>query len=102
MISVAIAGMTVPIEKASEAWINQMFEEARRMGVALCVQVNVQVPSANVALATPGCGSGGGGGRAPNQTEQRILDAWGRRGLGQGSLHPGELRGFLNDLSRII
>ncbi len=94
--------MTVPIEKASEGWINQMFEEARKKGIALCVQVNVQVPNANMALATPGCGLGGGGDRAPNSVEQQIFDAWSRRGLAQGSLHPGELRAFLNDLGRII
>lgn len=102
MINVSIGGMSVPIEKASEGWINQMLQEARKRGMPLCAQVNVQLPNANVALATPGCGGGVGGGRAPNSVEQRILDAWARRGLTQGLQHPGELRAFLSDLGRII
>ena len=93
--------MAVAVEKASDGWINQMIADARKRGVSLCVQVSVQAPGANVALATPGCGGGGGGGRMPNDVERRILDAWNKRGLGSGELHPGELRAFLNDLSRL-
>src|SRR5687768_13205373 len=101
MISVTIGGMTVPIEKASQGWINQMFEEARKRGASLCIQVSVQTANANVALATPGCGVGGGGGRPPNPVEKRILDAWQRRKLSDGLPHPGELQAFLNDLGRL-
>jgi hypothetical protein len=86
MITVSIGGMSVPVEKAREGWINQMIAEARRRGVALCIQVSVQVPTAHVTVITPACGGGGGGGWTPNATERRIVDAWNRRGLGTGKL----------------
>lgn len=102
MITVAIGGMSVPVDKASEGWINQMVEEARKRNLALCIRVSVQTPEANVSLATPGCGQGGGGGRAPNRKEQQIFEAWRRRGLEQGTVHPGDLRAFLADVGRIV
>ena len=101
MITVSIAGMSVPVEKAGEGWINQMIAEGRKSGAPMCIRVSVNVPGAQVALSTPGCGSGGGGGRTPNDTERRIIEAWNRRGLGQGNIHSGELRAFLNELGRL-
>src|SRR5688500_1333039 len=101
MITVSIGGMSVPVEKAGEGWINQMIAEARKSGSSLCVQVSVNVPGAQVGPATPGCGGGGGGGRRPNDLERRIIEAWHRRGLGQANIHPGELRAFLNELARL-
>lgn len=102
MITIAIGGMSVPVEKASEGWINQMLAEARKQGVPACVQVMISDPAAAMTLATPGCGGGGGGGRRPNSLEQRILDAWQRRGLGSGRFAPGELIAFLRELARLI
>ena len=101
MISVSIGGMSVPVEKAGEGWINQMIVEARKNGASICIRVSVNVPGAQVGLSTPGCGGGGGGGRMPNDTERRIIEDWNRRGLGQGNIHPGELRAFLNELARL-
>lgn len=101
MISVAIGGMSVPLEKTSEGWVNQMVADARRRGVALCVQVSVNEPGAQLTLSTPGCGGGGGGGRQLNDLERRIVDAWRRRGLGNGQFSPGEFRAFLNELARL-
>lgn len=101
MITVSIGGMRVQVEKASDGWVNQMIADARKRGVALCVQVHVDVPGANVRLTTPGC-SGSGGGRQPNTTERRIIDAWNHRGLGSGQFTPGDLRAFLNELARLI
>jgi hypothetical protein len=101
MVTVTIGGMAVPADRANEGWVNQMIAEARRKGEMPCVQVSVNSRDAQVALATPGCGSGGGGGRPPNETEKRIIDAWNRRGLGAGQFSPGELRAFLHELSRL-
>ena len=103
MISVVINGMSVPLEKASEGWVNQMIADARKRGVAVCVQVSISEPSAQVLLAAPpGCGgSGGGGRRQPNDIERRIIDQWNRRGLNDGQFSPGQLRAFLNDVSRL-
>jgi len=102
MITVTIGEMSVVPEKASEGWINQMFEDARKRGVPLCVQVSVNVPEAQVTLASQGCGGGGGGSRPPNDRERRIIDAWRRRGLSGDALRPGELRSFLNELARLV
>ncbi|MFN2397824.1 MAG: hypothetical protein ABR543_04160 [Gemmatimonadaceae bacterium] len=102
MITVSIAGMSVPFEKASEGWINQMIADARKRGVSLCIRVSINVPAARILLSTPGCGGGGGGSRPPNETEHRIFEAWNRRGLGQGTFTPGDLRAFLQDLGRLI
>ena len=101
MINVSIGGMTVPVEKASEGWINQMIVEARKRGASLCIQVGINIPGIQVSLATPGCGGFGGGGRQANGAEQRIIDAWNRRGLSSGDITPGALRAFLNDLARL-
>jgi hypothetical protein len=102
MINVTIGGMTVPAEKASEGWVNQMIVEARKQGAQPCVRVNVDTPDAQLALSPPGCGGGFGGGRLPNQREKRILDAWNRRGMATGQFSPGEFRAFLNDLARLL
>lgn len=102
MITVTINGMSVPAEKASEGWLNQMIAEAHRLGGSACILVSVQTDAARLGLSSPpGCGGGGGGGRAPNALEQRIMDAWNRRGLNQPRVHPGELRAFLQDLARL-
>lgn len=101
MISIAIGGMSVPLEKASEGWINQMIADARKRGVPACVQVVINDPAAAMTLATPGCGGAGGGGRQPNVLELRILEAWRRRGLASGSFAPGELIAFLRELARL-
>lgn len=100
MIMITIAGMSAPIEKASEGWINQMVAEARRTSQPLCVQVAVQVEGAHVTLSTPACG-GGGGGRAPNDRERRIIEEWHRRGMAAGQFSPGELQAFLRELARL-
>jgi hypothetical protein len=102
VVTVSIGGMSVAVEKASEGWVNQMIAEARKRGMPLCIQVSVHTPEAQVVLSTPGCGAGGGSGRAPNDSERRIFDAWNRRGLGRGDFTPGDLRAFLNDLSRLV
>lgn len=102
MITVSIGGISVPIEKAGEGWINQMIQDARKRGVPLCVQVRVQIPGVDIALSSPGCGNVGGGGRPPNETERKIFDAWNRRGLSEPEFHPGSVRAFLNDLARLI
>jgi hypothetical protein len=102
VITVTIAGMPVEGGKASEGWINQMIAEARKTGLPVCVRVEIKDPSANVNLATQGCGSGGGGGRPPNELERRIIDAWNARGLASGSFSPGQLRAFLNEAARLI
>ncbi len=103
MITVTIGGMSFPVDKVSEGWVNQMIADAKKRGVPLCIQVSVQTDAARVNLATPGCGGvGGGGGRPPNPTEQRIIDAWMRKGLQQSQFTPGDFRSFLNELARIL
>jgi hypothetical protein len=101
MITISIGGMTVSAEKAGEGWLNQMIIDARKRGVPLCVQVNIDVPTAQLSLSTPGCGRTGGGVRPPTATESRIIEEWNRRGLNQPEIHPGELRAFLSDLGRL-
>lgn len=102
MITVSIGGMGVPAERASDGWIRQMMEDAGKRGVPLCVTVRIQDPDANLTLTTPGCGGAGGGYHNPNATEQRIVDAWNRRGFGRGVFTPGDLRAFLNELARLL
>jgi hypothetical protein len=103
MISVVIGGMSVPQEKASEGWVNQMIADARRRGVTLCVQVSINEPGVQLLLSAPsGCGGGGGAGRQANDRERRIIDQWHRRGLNDGQFSPGQLRAFLNDITRLI
>ena len=102
MITVTIAGMAVDARKASEGWVNQMVAEARRQGTQVCVRVEIQQPPVHVLLATPGCSAGGGGGRAPNEAERRIIEAWNKRGLGSGEFSPGQLRAFLNDVEHLV
>jgi hypothetical protein len=94
--------MTVPLDRASEGWVNQMIADARKRNPSVCIQVSVQEPAVQLALSTPGCSAMGGGGRRPNSTEQRIIDEWNRRGLGMGRVIPGELRAFLNELARLL
>lgn len=101
MITVTIGGMTIPVEQVSEGWINQMISESRRRHTSLCIQVSVQVASAQMTLSTPGCGGGVGGSRPPNPTEQRIFDAWKRKGLHNGDFNPGDFRSFLSELARL-
>jgi hypothetical protein len=102
VITLMIGGVELPVDNASEGRVNQMIAEARRAGGALCIQVRVQIDDVNVSVATPGCGRAGSGGRQANAKEQRILDAWARRGLSSGELSPGELRAFLNELRRLL
>ena len=101
MITVTIGGMSVPLDKAGEGWVNQMIEDSRKRGVPLCVQVAVSLPGIQLALSTPGCGGSLGGSRQATPTEARIIDAWNRHGLGAGTFAPGDLRAFLNDLARL-
>jgi hypothetical protein len=102
MITVSIGGMTVPIEQTSEGWINQMIADARRHQIPLCIRVNIEVPTAHVALSSGACPGSAGGGRMPNAVERQILNSWTKRGLANNVVHPGELRSFLNELSRLI
>ena len=102
MITISIGGMSVPLEKASEGWINQMIAEARKRAALVCIQVTIDEPGAQFSLSTPGCGRGGGSGWQPNALERRIIDAWNRRGLSQTGIHPGDLRAFLNELTRLV
>ena len=101
MVTVSINGMSVPADNASQGWINQMLVEANKRGAPPCIQVSVHVEGAQLNLATPGCGSSGGGGRPPNERERRIIDAWRKRGFGEGRINPGDLRAFLQDLARL-
>ena len=101
MITISIGGMSVPVDKAGEGWINQMIVDARKRGVPVCVSVSIDEPGAQFSLSTPGCSRGGGGGRPPTPKESRIIDAWNRRGLNQPDIHPGDLRAFLGDLGRL-
>ena len=101
MITITIAGMSVPAGQASEAWIAQMLAEGQKRGVP-CVQVSVSEPGVQLALSNPlGCGGGGGGGRQPNAIEQKVIDAWNRR-VGSGRFSPGDLRAFAQDVMRIL
>lgn len=101
MITVSIGGMSVPIERASEGWINQMIVDARKRGALVCIQVGIDVPGAQFSLSTQGCRRGSSGGWQPNTVETRIIAAWNRRGLNEVDIHPGNLRAFLSDLGRL-
>lgn len=101
MVTITIGGMSVPAEQASDAWIAQMLGEQQRRHVPACVQVSVQAPGIQVALATPACG-GLGGGRQANERERPIIEAWLRSGLQQGRVTPHEVRSFLRDVARYV
>ena len=102
MVTVSIAGMEVPAERASQGWVNQMIAEARKRGVPLCVRVDVNTGDVQLSLTTPACGPGTGGGRPLTRKEQRIVDAWIARGLTTDSFAPGDVVAFLQQLSRLI
>lgn len=87
---------------ADKDWIAQRINGLRQDGVAVCVIVRVASPQATLTLASAACGTGGGGGRAPNAREQRIFDAWNKRGLGNGDVTAGDVIAFLNDLERLL
>ena len=45
MINISIGGMSVPIEKASEAWINQMLQEARKRDCRCALKSTCKYPT---------------------------------------------------------
>lgn len=102
MITIGIAGMSVPIEQASDKWVAQMLQQARKGGAPPCFSVQIGVPGIQVGLATPGCGSSGGGSRPPNPREAEIIEAWVRRGFQSGTFADGEVHGFIKQLARLV
>ena len=102
MVTVTINGMSVPAERVSEGWVNQMIAESHRRHTALCLQVSIDDPSAQILFSTPGCGGAGRGTNTWNDKERRIIEGWNRRGLGGAVISPGDLRAFLNDVSRLL
>ena len=51
MIEVTIAGTTVPVDRASEGWINTIIADARRGGAEPCVRVSIRAPGVEMGLA---------------------------------------------------
>jgi hypothetical protein len=56
MVTIAIAGTTVPADNANEGWINQMIASNRREGTLPDVRVSINTGDVQVGLVTPGCG----------------------------------------------
>lgn len=102
MVTVTINGTSVPLDHASEGWMNRLIADARSNHAPLCIQVLVNDPAASIQFSTPECPQGAGGGKIWNERERRMIDAWNRRGLGGGPISPGDLRAFLNDISRLL
>lgn len=73
MITVRIGGAERPLSEATESWVNEQVGRRRNDGVAVCVQIRIDVGTVTMVLSTPACAGTGGGGRPPNDTERRIL-----------------------------
>jgi hypothetical protein len=101
MVSVCIAGVSRQLEDASESWITQQIERRRRDGIAVCVQVTIQLSGLSMILSTPGCAVGGGGGRAPNTNEREMFALWDKLGLNHPDFAPGKLIAFLKQFRRL-
>jgi len=102
VVTITIGSSNRNIQEADENWINQNVNGRRHDGVAVCVQVRIQVSGADVVLASAGCSSGFGGGRPPNVLEQRIIDLWNERGLNTAGFAGGNLVAFLHQLKKVL
>lgn len=102
MITIRIGSETKNYVDASESWINQQIQQLRHAGVNVCVSVRINIAGLDLALATPGCGSGAGGGRLANEKEREVLDLWHKRGLDDAAFTGGNLVAFLKQLKRWV
>jgi hypothetical protein len=101
MITVSIGGMSLPFDQASERWIAQMLEDARKRGASPCIQVRLRTSEVDVALSSPGCG-GGVGGRQPTPREMRIVELWNKHHLNTAQVSPGDVRAFLAQVEGLV
>lgn len=102
VITVRIGGAERPLSEATESWVNEQMGRRRNDGVAVCVQVRIDVGTVSMILSTPACAGTGGGGRSPNDTEHRVFDLWTRMHLNEPAFASGNVVAFLKQLERML
>jgi hypothetical protein len=83
------------LDNATPAWIRQHFEDLRRQGKPVCVEVTLHAGSVNMILSTPGCGPVEGGGHKPNRQEEKVLALWRKFRLDTDKFSARELLDFV-------
>lgn len=102
MVTIRIGATQSSLEEIDEGWVNQQLSRRHADGLAVCVQVSISKPEANMALSTPQCAGGGGGSRPPNRRERHILELWNKHRLNATDYTGGNLIGFLRELRRVV
>jgi hypothetical protein len=99
MVTIRIGNETKDFADASEDWVTQQINRRQRDGQDVCVELRIKTGGLDMAVSTPGCGSGGFGGRPPNASEQEVFDLW-RKLVLTGRLSGGNVVAFLKQLRR--
>lgn len=102
MLAIQIGNQTKNYNDANAGWINEQVDRILRSGQSLCVKITINYGSANVVLATPGCGGSMPGGRPPNGLESKIIELWNNSVLKHTALNGGLFVSFLRHVKQLL
>lgn len=83
-----------------EGWIGQTISTFQRAGKPLCVEVQVEQPTARVRLSMGNCGGATGGGRL-SDAAARLGEAW-LACTGHGGVEPRRAIGCIKRIERMV
>ena len=97
-IQVKIGPVEKDVADADPNWINEQINRRRSDGIAVCVQVTIDIDSVHLRLSTPNCPRAGGSVLSLTTQENEIVSIWNKHHLNEETFTGGNLIAFLRQI----